>query len=157
METSHYQSDELAQTADQAQFLANQKAPIWKKFKLRSQEYFSWLWILILLIYISSSAVHSLVNNYQSEKEIAAIKSQIKDLKLEKARLQALIAYYNTDAYKEKELRQRLLLKRPEEYVIAFPEEEKRKNKVESSNKQVSQPVRSNWQKWLDYFKGNSE
>lgn len=144
---------------DQTQSLANQKAPIWKKLKLRSQEYFSWLWILILLIYISSSAVHSLVNNYQSEKEIASIKSQIKDLKLEKARLEALIAYYNTDAYKEKELRQRLLLKRPEEYVIAFPEdgEEKTGDGSSESKKQVSEPVRPNWQKWLDYFRGNSE
>lgn len=158
MQTSHYQTTQPDSSTDQPKSATDQKAPFWKKLKLRSQEYFSWLWIFILLIYISSSAVHNLINNYQSEKEIASIKKEIADLKLKKARLEALIAYYNTDAYKEKELRKRLLLKRPEEYVIAFPEEERRKKKGESSNtKQISEPVRPNWQKWLDYFGSSSE
>lgn len=156
MQTSHYQTTRPDSPTDQPRSSADQKAPIWKKLKLRSQEYFSWLWILILLIYISSSAVHSLINNYQSEKEINTIKKEISDLKLKKARLEALIAYYNTDAYKEKELRKRLLLKRPEEYVIAFPEVggQKSEDGAKAKKQQVGEPVRPNWQKWLDYFKG---
>ena len=158
MQTSHYQTTRSDSPTDQTRPSQDQKAPFWKKLKLRGQEYFNWLWILILLIYISSSAVHSLINNYKSEKEITLVKKEISELKLEKARLEALIAYYNTDAYKEKELRKRLLLKRPEEYVIAFPEEVRSQKKEESSKKQqIGGPVQPNWQKWLDYFKGRAK
>ena len=72
MQTSHYQTTQSNSPTDQPRSSTDQKAPFWKKLKLRGQEYFNWLWILILLIYISSSAVHSLINNYQGQKSIPA-------------------------------------------------------------------------------------
>lgn len=158
MPTSHYQFNRLATADNQVNQPDNQKVSIWKKVKLRSQEYASWLWILILAIYITSSAVRSLVKNYYSNLEIKRTEERIAKLTLQKQGLEAQIAYLNTDAYKEKELRKRLLLKRPEEYVVAFPERiENRNQKIENSaqKNQATEPIRANWEKWLDYFKGS--
>lgn len=138
------------QTTESALRTEEAKTPIWKLWKLKSSHYLSWLWILILAVYAATSAVRSIVKNYQEEKEIKAISNEINHLKLEKTRLEALTTYYSTDTYKEKEIRRRLLLRKPEEYVIAFPELNKPTQPEETQVKVQSE--RANYEKWLDYF-----
>lgn len=132
-------------------------ATFWKKFKLRTQDYLSWFWLLILVIYLGISAGRSIVANYRANQTIEALKNDILTLQLEKQRLEALAAYYQTDAYKEKELRKRLLLKRPGEKVIAFPDEyvkSKLPKETETDSEDTTKLAKPNYEKWIEYFRG---
>jgi len=80
------------------------------------------LWLAVAALYLSVLAGRALYRNYQSQQQTVSLQSQLDAAIREHARLEALIVYYNTDTYKEKELRQSLLLKEPDEKVYALPE-----------------------------------
>lgn len=143
----------------------NESASFWRRLKTKSQGILNWLWILVAAVYLIIGASRNIINNYQLNQESLSLKKDVERLKLEKKRLEALAVYYNTDDYKEKELRKRLLLKRPGEYVIAISEDgesafvktsaDKLKTTDGSKTVMPLEPKRPNWEKWLDYFKGD--
>ena len=110
-----------------------------------------------MVIYLGISAGRSIVANYRANQTIESLKDDILNLQLEKQRLEALGAYYQTDAYKEKELRKRLLLKRPGERVIAIPDsytESKMPKEKEIETEDTTKLAKPNFEKWIEYFRG---
>lgn len=85
------------------------------------------------------------------------MKQELEEAERERERLEALLIYYKTDAYKEKELRRALLLKRPEEAVYALPESSISKSLEEVTSAAVvkeakKQPEEAIWKQWVHYL-----
>lgn len=127
-------------------------------FSSRLRSSLNYLWLAAAAVYLSVSAGRAMLNNYHSQQQIETLEQRAVTLKLEQQRLEALLVYLSTDAYKEKELRRALLLIRPGERVYALPE---------SANPQILQdvavnlPVKSQsakdidstpWRAWIDYL-----
>jgi cell division protein FtsB len=121
----------------------------------------SFLWIIVVAIYLMYAAGQAVYHNYQNQQQTISLKNQLQSLQLEKVRLQSLLVYYQSDSYKEKELRQDLLLQMPDEKVYALPEG----NNARSLENDVLNPlptlVKSNthkttntpiWRAWYDYL-----
>jgi cell division protein FtsB len=117
----------------------------------------SYLWLIAAAGYLAVSASQAVIRNYHSQEEINDLEAHLADLKLEKQRLDALVIYYKTDAYKEKQLRQNLLLAKPNETVYALPEA----GNVRSLEDEALKPASAHvavatvdpyWQQWLDYL-----
>ena len=74
-------------------------------------------------------------------------------MQLEKssAELEDLVAYFQTEDYKEKELRKRLNLQKEGEHVVVLPENPE----ATSSTALQSNQFEKNWIAWWNYFFGN--
>lgn len=117
---------------------------------------FGYVWLVVLAAYFSVLAGQAIYRNYQSQQVSDSLEAELIAAKLEKERLEALVVYYRTDAFKEKELRRTLLLKLPEEKVYALPEsgiglqvEEAEIARREEEERLSSDP---NWKQWLNYL-----
>ena len=99
-------------------------------------------------------AGQAVLRNYHSQQETASLKAQLASVQVEKLRLQALLVYYNSDSYKEKELRRTLLMKKPTEKMYALPESSLAKTVEEDlpAGRAVaasdSLPI---WRQWVEY------
>ncbi len=78
----------------------------------------------ILLVYITVSTVQAIWQNYQIDKELAQLREENAQLKLRNKYLQNLIAYRQTDAFKDKEAREKLNYQKPGESVLIIPNED---------------------------------
>ncbi len=87
--------------------------------------------------------------NYQSEKETKLLKEETELLQEENQQLRNLIAYYKTDAYREKEARLRLGYKKPGEQVVLVPNVEEREVEYITDDSNTN---KKNYQLWLDLF-----
>jgi cell division protein FtsB len=113
--------------------------------------------MLPIAAYLSFAASQSVITNYQVQQETKELREQLANANLEKQKLEALIVYYKTDAFKEKELRRALLLARSDEKVYALPESFNAKNLEEmASDKQENITTldkgMSNVELWVTYL-----
>jgi len=114
------------------------------------------IFIIIGLVAVASmffkyaSAVYK---DYQVESEIKNLESNILRLKEKNKKLEKLIEYLDTDAYKEIIAKSELNLRRPQEIVIAIKEEqnvEKKELEVFSPDSTYTQiPI---YRKWLEFL-----
>lgn len=116
-----------------------------------------YIWMLPIAAYLSFAASQSVITNYQVQQETKELREQLANANLEKQKLEALIVYYKTDAFKEKELRRALLLARSDEKVYALPESFNAKNLEEmASDKQENITTldkgMSNVELWVTYL-----
>lgn len=82
----------------------------------------SYLALFALAAYFVGLAGRSVYRSYEAKQETQRLEAELRQADEEIDRLKALNAYYQTDTYKEKELRRTLLLKKPTERVYALPE-----------------------------------
>jgi cell division protein FtsB len=121
---------------------------------------FNYLWLIAVAGYLVVSAGQAMLRNYNSQQQISTLQQKLSELNLEKQRLEALLVYYKTDTYKEKALRENLLLVRPEERVYALPESGNVRSLedevLQPAEKQVAQRSLENaepsWRQWIDYL-----
>jgi len=78
----------------------------------------------ILLVYIAVSTIQAIWQNYQIDKELGQLREENAQLKLRNKYLQNLIAYRQTDAFKDKEAREKLNYQKPGESVLIVPNED---------------------------------
>ena len=121
--------------------------------------------MVFLAGYLAVNVGQSIIKTYHVRQETLTLKTQLEEMKLEKQRLEALLSYYQSDVYKEKELRRSLLLKKPNEKVYALPESSEPKSLMEGidsgsglvrgenkdSEEKDSEFV-PNWKKWANYL-----
>ena len=117
---------------------------------------FSYLWLVVLAIYLSVLTVQSVLRSYTSDQDTKALQVQLDLKQQEQARLQALVVYYQSDDYKEKELRRALLLKMPNETVYALPESSisvtPAQDVLASDTQEVSKENIPYWRQWIDFL-----
>ena len=118
-----------------------------------------YLWLAPVAVYLSVSAGQAMLRNYSSQQETTALRTQLQTAKQERERLTSLVVYYQTDNFKEKELRRAMLLVRPNETVYALPESSMVRS-LESetvSDGVVNTTASPNsalpyWRQWLQYL-----
>lgn len=120
-----------------------------------------YIWLIVLAVYFSILAGQAMYHSYQSQQENNTLKQQLATAQLEEEKWQALLVYYQTDAYKEKVLRESLLLRMPNEQVYALPEssvgkqaEQAELAKQQPPDPRVNLPI---WRQWLDYLFGSGQ
>lgn len=137
------------------------------KYKYYLNRFWEWLissvgvvGILALVIYVGTSAAQSIYKSYTAQKETKDLQNKLDSSVLEKQRLESLLVYYQTDAFKEVELRRALLMKNPGEKVYALPESSEISSMVESVETTVgeqskiieAQKGKPNYRQWYEYL-----
>ena len=117
-----------------------------------------YLWILAVAVYLAILSGQALLRNYQSQQGIDDLRGRLSELRVEKERQEALLTYYRSDAFKEKELRRTQLLALPNERVYALPESSHgqvaRGDEALAPKNQAAAPLGEQpiWRQWVDYF-----
>jgi hypothetical protein len=131
---------------------------MFKRLQTWFKSSFSYIWLIVLAVYFSVLAGQALYRSYQSEQDNKALQQQLTQTQIEKERWQALLVYYQSDAFREKALRQSLLLKMPDEKVYALPESGigKKLEEAEVARQKAEDPLvnKPTWQQWLDFLSG---
>ena len=108
--------------------------------------------IVAVITYTSYSIGMAIYKNYQINKKIDQLKSDITVLQTEVDELKNLLVYYQSDGFKELEARRRLGLRGKDEKVIIIPKVENTQGvdtKNEETKKNNTQPDdKTNMQKW---------
>lgn len=107
--------------------------------------------LFAFVIYLFIIVGRSVLQNYQSNKDIEREQQRVEELKQHITTLENEIAYYKTDAYKERQAREKLGYKAPGENVISLPFDQPEDKTADSGS---SEPVikTPNYQLWWEYF-----
>ena len=103
----------------------------------------------IIMVYTLFSLSKVVWRNYQVEKETTELEEEIVELEEENQKFSNMIAYFKTDAYREKEARQRLGYKKPGEEVVLVPDVGESSVTVTEAKKELP---RTTSQAWWDFF-----
>jgi len=74
-----------------------------------------------ILVYMTLAVGRTIYSNVSLNKKIADLKSEVAKIEEENNRLQALVLYYKTDSFKEREARLKFGLVKPGEAVVNVP------------------------------------
>ncbi|MBI3495645.1 septum formation initiator family protein [Candidatus Berkelbacteria bacterium] len=79
------------------------------------------LFWLVIIGYTGFSLYHAVMRNVAVNQRINSFQEDIKRIELDNQRLRNLIVYYQTNEFKELELRRRLGYKKPDENIVVLP------------------------------------
>ncbi len=125
--------------------------------KIPSPDFLRSRWFLILgllLVGYSFFVLGKMVwQNYKVNQQIKSLESEIANIENENQKLSDLIAYFQTETFKEKEAREKLGLVKPGEKVLVFPQNEKNEEQFAINNKSTEETEKiPNYQKWWNFF-----
>ena len=122
----------------------------------------SFLWLVLLAGYLSLIAGQAVYSTYQAQNQSAALQTKLAEVRLQRQRVEALLVYYGTDSFKEKELRRSLLLQKTGEKVYALPESSvattaEQEVQQEFTTASAAHPILNLpvWRQWLEYVQGH--
>jgi len=130
----------------------------WQRFIAWLARSFSFMWLVVVAAYLCVQAGQAVYKNYQAQQQVSDLQNQLTQAEGERDRLTALLVYYQTDSYKEKQLRQDLLLRKPGEKVYALPEsagaisEEDDGQTTVSVSQAPAQNTDPIWRQWINYL-----
>jgi cell division protein FtsL len=109
--------------------------------------------LLIVMVYIGASTLNVIAQNYQLQQRIDELRARNQVLELENQQLRYQITYYKTEAFVEKEARDKLGLQAPGETVVIFPDKVPDSAEAAESETEATLPetVMDNFQRWM-YF-----
>jgi len=110
---------------------------------------------IIILILISVALVKELVRRQQIEKEVSTLKKEIASLEKNRLELTDLAQYFNSQAYKEEQAREKLGLAKPGETALIMPDTKNEALEPQgdvTTTTTATSKLSSNPQKWWDYF-----
>ena len=102
---------------------------------------------LLLFLFFLGREVYS---KYQIRQEIGGLKSEITRLENQNQELTGFLEYFKTTAYKERQARSFLNLKKPGEFAVALPVEQE--NEETSVAREQAQKSESSIERWKNYF-----
>lgn len=105
----------------------------------------------IAIVLLVIEVAQTVKKNFQLRQQITQLETEIQQLEEQKIELGYRIAYYQTDAFKEKEARDKLGLQKPGEGVIIIPPKS-----VDSGAKKKPSKPKSNWQQWMEFLSGRN-
>lgn len=92
--------------------------------------------------------------NYKTSQKINDLKIAVQKAQSDETRLKNLIAYYNTDTFKELEARKKLGLKMPGEKVVSVNFEKVQAVIPSAGTSSVNKPEKSNPELWIEFLSG---
>ena len=107
---------------------------------------------VLVVIFLGTGLGKEFYRDYQIQKEIDSLQSDISALEKDNYKLSQLIEYYKTDEYKEVEARKRFNLKKDGENVVIVrpnPIDSEYGIDEENNNTKYNSP---NYTKWWNYF-----
>ncbi len=114
--------------------------------------------VLLVVAYIIFSVGRSVMKNYEMNRRITTLKNELAAVEREKSYLRSLIAYYQTDTFKELKAREELGFQREGEKVLSVPVEPEDRTIGAKSALLPDEPEpekpQPNYQKWYNYFFG---
>lgn len=105
---------------------------------------------VLVVVFLGIGLGKEFYRDYQIKKEIDSLQNDISALEKDNYKLSQLIEYYNTDEYKEVEMRKRFNLKKNDENVVVVVKSEPRvlgDSNIKEENKNLP-----NYLKWWNYF-----
>ena len=105
---------------------------------------------VLVVVFLGIGLGKEFYRDYQIKKEIDSLQNDISALEKDNYKLSQLIEYYNTDEYKEVEMRKRFNLKKDDENVVVVVKSESRVL-GDSDIKEKNQNL-PNYLKWWNYF-----
>lgn len=131
--------------------------------KIPSPDFLRSKWFLVIGIILVCYAFFVLGKmvwqNYQVNQQIRNLENEVLVIEKENQKLSDLIAFFQTETFKEKEAREKLGMVKPGEKVLVFPDSEKTEtitntnSSIKSSEDTQSIPNYKKW--WNFFFKGN--
>lgn len=109
---------------------------------------------VVVLIYFSVALGKEITRRVEVSAEISSIQDEIHSLEGENKDLNALLAYLNTDTLVENEARMKLGMQEAGESVVVVPVEEsdQQTEQLFKTAEQQAEDLKSNPQKWWEYF-----
>ncbi len=112
----------------------------------------------ILAIAFAANSVQAIVRNWQLQREISRLGSEVALLRVENERLAYDIAYFKTDEYLQQAVRQKLNLKAPGEHVaVVVHDSAPPKAPGDQAAVAVDPEASSNWRAWWDFLNGGTD
>lgn len=111
------------------------------------------LWLVVVL-YTGYSLSMAVWRNISVNKRITELTSEIARIKQENEKQQNLMLYYQTDEFKEIELRRRLGYKRPDEQVVVLPVTFSQGRSGEQPKSKLDRNELPYYRKWLETITG---
>ena len=117
-----------------------------------------WVFGLVVFGYLALGAAKLIFENYRVHEDAKRLQSDLEQVQQHNTELRNLLAYYRTDAYKEKEARARLGFQKPGERVIAVPLTNPDEATSITQPGVETQPATppSNPRQWWNYFFGRN-
>ena len=109
---------------------------------------------LIIVVYLIVVLAQTVVRNYNLQKQIDTLSSQIVTLGDQRDELMYNLQFYQTNSFQEREARAKLGLQKPGESVIilAHPSD----IAAQQAATKPKPPAKSNFAQWLDFLRGKS-
>lgn len=113
---------------------------------------------ILIILYGSYSTLKVIGYNYKLQKDIDDLRAEVELLDLQNKQLEYSIAYYKTDAFADREARDKLGLQAPGEHVVIFPDKIPRKLDTPKTPEQIAQEQtftqrsKSNLEQWLFFL-----
>lgn len=120
--------------------------------KLINSKFFLIL-MFFLLLYVGYAIYGELNSQKDIKNNIQTLEAEQKKLEDNNLDLTALLKYYKSDEYIEKEAREKLNMARVGEHVVIVPDNEAASKKDQSSDKFKN---KKNWELWVEYFFGGN-
>jgi len=108
------------------------------------------LFLTIVLGYLIFIFTKTVLKNYSINQQIYRLQKETQVSEEENLRLKNLIAYYQSDSYKDRMARLLLNYKLPDEKVIAFPNVAAEQDDFKLQDTNID--TRTNLQKWYDFI-----
>ena len=104
--------------------------------------------ILIFEVYLIISLSRSVWDLWQKQGEVGEVRDRVDKLQRENTRLTSELDYVKTDAFVEKEAREKLKLVKPDETIVVIPE-----SVLQAATASASPtPMPPNWEQWMKLF-----
>jgi cell division protein FtsB len=112
------------------------------------------VFIAVIFGYLLLGTIKLIFENYRIHQEANKLQTDINRLGDSNKQLESLLAYYQTDSYKEKEARIRLNFQKPGERVIPVPVKEGDDTSSITQPGVETEPATpaSNPKQWWEYF-----
>ncbi len=108
----------------------------------------------VILILIAIALTKQVTQRYAIDRDVARLKQEYQELEKSKGDLEQLIAYFQTDEFKEEEARTKLGLSRPGESVVVLPGTSIEVQRTNQDGQSVSST--DNPHRWWSLFFGRS-
>lgn len=133
-------------------FISDQNSPsFWKRISINFGNFLLFAAIVYLIFLIGQT----IWKNYQTEKVINNLQTVVEMKEIENVMNQELLAYYQSDSFREVELRRRLILKKAGEHVVLLPIRINPTPKIQSFSEQAIAPPEDkppNYRLWWQLF-----